>query len=163
MNQYTERFRISFLSGSIVLGLVLMALGAIMTALTVVFPVAHALSILIFVAGMGMVGVAVAGGLSSHRRRFQGRVIAEQNCRVVTRYAYDRSQELILDDWRLDEDDVTFCVKLWSVNRGVLEYECAREVWETCGEGLCGEAVTQGHWLSGFRPHVPGQPNINLR
>ena len=106
--------------------------------------------------GLLLLGFAVFTGLFASKMMNSGPRRLDQNARVVARYALGKNGDMAMSDYEWDEPGMRFFVRLSTSGGGNAEYECVRAVYEQCGEGMRGEAMFQGRWLGGFRPHIGG-------
>jgi len=106
------------------------------------------LGILCMLAGVGY-------GLWSHYNRNTGVRQTIPQFRILARYCYDRTQQLICEQWDIDvADRPRFYVRGVNPQGVVGEYECTMEVYYNAGEGMTGEAELQGKWLGRFVPYI---------
>ncbi|CAN5417010.1 hypothetical protein BH11ARM1_BH11ARM1_14950 [soil metagenome] len=83
-----------------------------------------------------------------------------ENFKVIARYAYDRNQNLVVDDQMIDYSaGVKFYVRGAAPSREHLEYQTTRDMWYQCGEGMFGEVELQGKWIGRFTPYI-GVPEV---
>ena len=147
-----DNTRERFLAGTIYTALVLIVVG-IFGLLLFIAPsmrVLYSLSIISIFAGIVLLGLAVFWGLWQVVNRHAGPEIAEYNCRVMARYGVNEQNDVVGADWVGDGEGIRTFVRVWSPTRGAQEFECAYPVWLQCGEGMLGQAITRGGWLSGF-------------
>jgi hypothetical protein len=116
------------------------------------------LGLVLGLAGLVLLGFAVFSGLFASKMQSSGPRRFDPNAKVVARYAMGKNGDMALSDWEWDYEGMRFFVRLSTSDRQAAEYECARPVFEQCGEGMVGEAMFQGKWLGGFRPHIGGTP-----
>ncbi len=119
-------------------------------------------------------GVVVLGGLVvlasllygvwNDRTSHRGTPRAVENARIVARYALTPDGVLHTEDWAIDGlDRVRFYVRLALPGEGAAEFEAARPVWDSAGEGMTGRAEIQGRWLGRFTPAFGvGAPGANV-
>jgi hypothetical protein len=104
---------------------------------------------------------ALVYGIREGRRVTSGRgAMVDPTARVLARYAYDKTGDMIVDDYLFDErDGLKFYVKLELTGGLVREFQCHRQVHGMCGEGMRGAATFDGKWLGSFvpliGPHAP--------
>jgi len=144
--QRTERL----FTGLILGGILLVVIGAIGYVVTGASPA----SIIIGTVGVLIAGLTVFAGVFKAANIFRGPERTEPNCRVMARYGVDALQNVVSHDWIGDGRDIRTYVRLYSPTKGAQEFECALPVWLQCGEGMLGQAVTTGHWLSAFYPQT---------
>ena len=113
------------------------------------------LTILGIVVGLGMMFGGVGYGLwSAARQRTGGRRLIA-HFRVLARYCYDRSQNLITAEYDIEvADRPRFYVRAVTPDGVVGEYETSEQVYFQAGEGMSGEAELQGQWLGRFTPYI---------
>lgn len=139
-------------------GLLLVSFCAVL-----IFVLPHPLLRVLFVLGI-LVGIvmllfAVFYGIAWEHSTKVGNPRTEKNCRVMARYGVNSQNEVLAANWAADYDDFRPHVRLYSPQRGAMEFECALPVWEQCGEGMLGDAVIQGRWLSSFSPAIGTPPS----
>lgn len=90
----------------------------------------------------------------SHNRASgpDGPMQPQQEGRVMARFAINGIGEMIFDNYDYDAEDARFYVKVQYLNGKRDEFECARPVFDQCGEGMRGLLTVQGSWLSMFTP-----------
>jgi len=107
------------------------------------------------VIGLLMMFVGIGYGLWSMSRAQKGPRRTVPNFRVLARYCYDRSQNLITADWEVEAADrPRFYVRGVLENGVVGEFETSVQVYFNAGEGMSGEAELQGQWLGRFVPYI---------
>ena len=109
--------------------------------------------------GLLVIGGILSGALSlyigfSHNRASgaDGPTRPQEEARVQTRFAINGIGEMIFDNYDYDAEDARFYVKGQYPNGRRDEFECARPVFDQCGEGMRGLITVQGSWLSMFVP-----------
>ena len=147
-----DQARERFLASLIFSAIVLIACGFVGLLLFIApsMRVLHSLSIVAVFLGIILLGVGVFWGLWQVVNRNAGPEIAEYNCRIMARYGVNEQNDVVSADWIGDSEGIRTFVRVWSPTRGAQEFECAYPVWLQCGEGMLGQAVTRGKWLSGF-------------
>lgn len=144
--------------GSLGCGGLLLVLGP-MLGIATKSPVPMALGFLLIGAGVLMVGGSLIYGLNRHGERFTGEQTRRSGVRILNKYVYDRDNNLLMDDYLIDTaDEPRFYVKIELAPGNSVEFETAREVFDSCGEGMRGEATFQGKWLSMFVGHIARPP-----
>lgn len=114
-------------------------------------PVVH----LVFVFGLLMMLGGIGYGLWTHHHRNRGARLTHEHARVLARYGYTRDWHMLTADWELEQaDDPRHYVKLRLPTGEVEEFECSPETFFHCGEGMEGEAQTEGKWLGRFVPYI---------
>lgn len=107
-----------------------------------------AIGVLTMFAGLGY-------GFYTMTKSRQGPRRVVPNFRVLARYCYDRSQNLITAEWDIEvADRPRFYVRGVMENGVVGEFETIAEVYFNAGEGMTGEAELQGQWLGRFVPYI---------
>jgi hypothetical protein len=106
--------------------------------------------------GLAITTAALLYGIREGRRLTSGKgAVTDPNAKVLARYAFERDGTMITEDWLFDErEDVKFFVKLQLTGGAIREFQCYREVYEMCGEGMNGAASFDGRWLGGFVPQM---------
>ncbi|MDR3692111.1 MAG: hypothetical protein P4L46_22210 [Fimbriimonas sp.] len=117
------------------------------------------LAILGIVVGVLMVGGGIGYGLWTAVSQNKGPRRTEPNFRVLARYCYDRSMNLITAEWDIDAADrPKFYVRGVFQDGSVCEFETTEQVYYQAGEGMTGEAEVQGKWLGRFVPYIGVPP-----
>jgi hypothetical protein len=96
-------------------------------------------------------------GFIVNKAQHSGREHKEPNCRIMARYGVKKNAEVVPSD-QIYYEDCTPYVRIFSIRRGAVELRCEIPVWEQCGEGMLGEAIIQGRWLSSFTPYIGAPP-----
>lgn len=156
MNQRLEEFNQKLIASLLAIGVGLFFLGCF--GLVFFFnPKTFYLAVLcviLAVGGVALVGASIFYGITVDQKTKVSAEVVEPNCRVMARYGVDDRNEIITADWAYDSEGFRPFVRIHCPTRGAMELECAMPVWEQCGEGMLGEAVIQGRWLSSFRSYV---------
>ncbi|MBX3118939.1 MAG: hypothetical protein KF784_07715 [Fimbriimonadaceae bacterium] len=108
--------------------------------------------------GLLSTGGALIYGLHKAKTPSSGKGIQQTDAhtRVVGKFAF-REGEMLTSDWQWEAyDDVEFYVKLQMSDQRIIEFRCAQETFDNCGDGLFGEAVYDGRWLGRFVAYVGG-------
>jgi hypothetical protein len=109
------------------------------------------------IGGLGVL-VSLSGvgyGLWIHRNRASGPRSVTPNVFVVARFAYTKEHQMLSETWMIEEaENPRFYVRLQVAPGQVGEFECPREVFWECGEGMSGEAEIQGRWVGRFTPYI---------
>ncbi len=117
------------------------------------------LTILGIVVGLVMMFSGLGFAFFTMSREKKGPRRTVSNFRVVARYCYDRTMQLITADWDIDvADRPKFYVRGMFEDGLVGEFETTLEVYYQAGEGMVGEAEVQGKWLGRFIPYI-GKPS----
>ena len=118
------------------------------------------LTILGIVVGLLMMFGGLGYAFWTMSREKHGPRRTEENFRVIARYCYDRTMQLITSEWDIEvADRPKFYVRGMFENGVVGEFETTIEVYYQAGEGMVGEAELQGKWLGRFVPYI-GDPSI---
>jgi len=113
------------------------------------------LTILGIAAGVLMMFAGIGYGFWSMAKSKSGPRQVVPNFRVLARYCYDRSQNLITAEWDIEvADRPRFYVRGVMENGVIGEFETTVEVYFNAGEGMVGEAELQGQWLGRFVPYI---------
>jgi uncharacterized damage-inducible protein DinB len=129
--------------------------GLFLYFLTLVFT-----SILLFgLAGLMVVGGILSAGLAlyigfAHNRDASsgGPAEPQEEGRIQARFAINQLGEMIFDNYDYDAEEARYYVRVLYLDGRRDEYECARPVFDQCGEGMRGLLTLQGKWLSMFTP-----------
>lgn len=100
-----------------------------------------------------MVSVAAIGSLEKRGVRK-----VDRNAKILARYAANRQGETLVLEWQFDDPHTKFFARVQLSDGSRVEFQCVREVFDQCGEGMTGEAQYQGRWLGYFRPYIGVQP-----
>lgn len=114
--------------------------------------------------GMAMMAVGVVFviwsivyGFNAAKAGKSKEIFRYPNCFVVSRFAVGPHGNDVFDVFDGPDEDVKYFVHLKMPDGKNEEYRCAYEVFLCCGEGMRGEAVAQGNWLSQFVAYIgPG-------
>ena len=107
-----------------------------------------AIGVLMMFGGVGYGFLAMANEKKGPRRTVS-------NFRVLARYCYDHSMQLITAEWDIDvADRPKFYVRGAFEDGQVGEFETSLEVYHQAGEGMTGDAELQGRWLGRFAPYI---------
>jgi hypothetical protein len=129
--------------------------GLFLYFLTLVFG-----SILLFgLAGLLIIGGILSAGLAlyigfAHNREAAGGGASQpqQEGRIQARFAINHLGEMIFDNLDYDAEEARYYVRVLYLDGRRDEFECARQVFDQCGEGMRGLLTLQGKWLSMFTP-----------
>ncbi|HVT12474.1 MAG TPA: hypothetical protein VHE55_09420 [Fimbriimonadaceae bacterium] len=105
-----------------------------------------------------LLGIVLAGagayiGFSHNRGMTTGATRRpEEEGRVVARFAINEIGEMIFDNFDYDAEEARFYVRVQFLDRRREEFECARPVFDQCGEGMRGMITMQGSWMLSFVP-----------
>ncbi len=115
------------------------------------------LGMLMMAAGVVLVVWAIVYGLNAAKSGKSKQIFRYPNCFVVSRFAVGPHGNDVFDVFDGPDDDLKYYVHLKMPDGKNEEYRCVYEVFLCCGEGMRGEAVAQGSWLSQFVPYIgPG-------
>lgn len=114
----------------------------------------------LIVSGPGSIIVSLAYGFWTVFRENSGPMVKEKNCRIMARYGFDANHVMVTDEFDLGQPGIKFYVKMWSPTRGAVEYQTTEQVFWMCGEGMTGEATSQGKWLGQFTPFIGVGPAV---
>ncbi len=158
MNQRSEEFNQKLITFGLIGGVILMLFGIIGMAMffspgTVFLAI---FCFLMVIGGGGLIGGSIFYGIALDKSSKSGPEVVEPNCRIMARYGVNAQNEIMSSDWANDSECFKPHVRLHSPTRGAMEFQCAFPVWDQCGEGMIGEAVIQGRWLSSFKPYMSG-------
>jgi len=134
-------------------GGVCFALGVFLTFFGVFFGTAM-LSTGVFLCFLGicLAGGALLIGFGHIRAGSAKGEPVQQECRIMARYAINEIGEMIFDNFDYDAEVAKYYVRIQFLGGKRDELECARPVFDLCGEGMRGLAMVQGSWLSQFVP-----------
>ncbi|MEA2551988.1 MAG: hypothetical protein QOJ65_164 [Fimbriimonadaceae bacterium] len=108
--------------------------------------------------GLGLLTFTMVSAAAIGTSEKRGIRKVEPRAKVLARYATNRQGETAVLDWDLVDPDLRFYVRMELSDGNKAEFQCVREVFDQCGEGMRGEAQYQGRWLGAFRPYIGGQP-----
>lgn len=117
-----------------------------------------ALGAILFFSGLGLLTFTVISAAAYSRTDKTGRRQVDTRAKVIARYATNREGESLMFDDDMDDPGTRFYARLMLTDGTRAEFQCAREVYSQCGEGMTGEAHFQGRWLGAFRPYIGIQP-----
>jgi len=113
------------------------------------------LTILGIVVGLLMMFGGLGYGFWTMSTEKSGQRKTISNFRVLARYCYDRTQQLLTSDVDIEiADRPRFYVRGVQPDGVVGEFETTIEVYYQAGEGMYGEAELQGKWLGRFVPYI---------
>jgi len=84
----------------------------------------------------------------------------DPNSRVLAKYGVDSEGQTLTLEWDFPDPKTRFFVRMELSNGSRVEFQCVREVFDQCGEGMRGESHYQGRWLGLFRPYIGMQPIV---
>jgi hypothetical protein len=106
----------------------------------------------VFVGGVIALALSLGTGLKRTRTSFDGPPSSYQDVKIVLRSAYDDRAQIVLSEFDMEQLDCRFYVKVELTPGNRIEFECARETFFTCGEGMRGDVSVRGKWLGQFIP-----------
>jgi hypothetical protein len=116
------------------------------------------LMIVMIAAGALLMFIGLGYGVMVIRGEKKGPRTVVEHFQVLARYAYD-GQEMLNEPWQIESaEKPRFYVRGGRMHSPVTEYECSEAVYWSAGEGMVGEAETQGKWLGRFTPYVGDAP-----
>ena len=110
-------------------------------------------AILMFI-GVILIAWAIVYGILAAKSGRSKQIFRYPNCFVVSRFAVNSAGIDVYDAYDGPDDDLKYYVQLKLPDGKNEEYRCAYEVFLCAGEGMRGEAVAQGSWLSQFVPYI---------
>jgi len=115
------------------------------------------LGLIMMVIGGILLVWAIVYGLMAAKAGKNKQIFRYPNCFVVSRFAVSPTGDNVYDFFDGPDEDLKYYVHLKMPDGKNEEYRCFYEVFMFCGEGMRGEAVAQGNWLSQFVPYIgPG-------
>lgn len=115
------------------------------------------LGVVIIVVGLALSGLGFALGFRGARQATVPKQAPMRltDVRVTTRFAEIPGIGMWFQDFdTLDDPKMRFLVQIELPTGDIREFQCAQAVCEQCGEGMVGEAVVQGGWMSSFQPYT---------
>lgn len=73
-----------------------------------------------------------------------------QNVKVMSRYALNDAGEMVFSNFEYEAGGGKMYVQLMMPNQENLEFQTSWGVFLACGEGMTGNAIVQGDWLTSF-------------
>lgn len=111
----------------------------------------------IMVLGVLLLAAAIVYGLIAGKMGKSRHLYRYPNCQVLSRFAVSPTGDYVDDVFDGPDEDLKYYVQLKMPDGKNEEFQCAYDVFLCCGEGMRGEAVAQGAWLSQFVPYIgPG-------
>ena len=116
------------------------------------------LGCILFFGGLGLLtftvlSIAAIGGMEKRGARQ-----TDRRAKVLARYATNKQGETAVLESDFDYLDLKFYALVLLSDGTRAEFQCVREVFDQCGEGMTGEAQFQGRWLGAFQPYIGVQP-----
>ncbi len=102
--------------------------------------------------GLGIGGLAI--GFGHNTSQASGQETIQQEGRVLARYAINDIGEMIFDNFDYDAEEAKYYIRVQFLGGKRDEFECARPVFDQCGEGMRGLVTVQGSWVAQFVPLV---------
>lgn len=86
----------------------------------------------------------------------KGHVETHEYCKVIARFAIDRTGQMLHEWWDLeDTDGLKYYVKLQVPGKPeIVEFECDVPVFHAAAEGSSGQATFQGRWLGRYVVYI---------
>lgn len=105
-------------------------------------------------------GVILWGLFFGEKHSASQKLYKVPDVRVVARFAISEIGETLFSEGDIDFDNPKTkpLVKLQYANGEVHEFACHPAVWRQAGEGMTGNAIIQGGWLSAFQHQTPSSP-----
>ena len=119
-------------------------------------------SLLLLPAGLVLIGVGIATGWGSAFGDPRKRPIQQASgVYVIAKVIVDDQAQPVMEPSVYSPDELKFLVQFRFQNGRSVEFETSPEVFDEVGEGMYGDIVHQGKWLSRFqfRPK-PGHQEI---
>ena len=109
--------------------------------------------------GIALLTFVIVSGTTLGATEKRGIRKTDPQTRVVARYAVDSKGDTLTLEYEYPDPKTRFFVRMQLGNGSKVEFQCVREVFDQCGEGMRGESQYQGRWLGMFRPYI-GMPQI---
>jgi hypothetical protein len=109
--------------------------------------------------GLGLLTFVIVSGTTLGATEKRGIRKIDPHTRVVARYATNSQGETLTLETDYPDPKTKFYVRMQLGNGNKVEFQCVKEVFDQCGEGMRGESQYQGRWLGLFRPYI-GMPQI---
>jgi hypothetical protein len=116
------------------------------------------LGAILFFGGLALLVFAMISAFAVGNADKTGPRKVDQRAKIIARYAMNKQGETVSSDYELDDPDTRFFARIILTDGTRTEFQCVREVYFACGEGMTGEAHFQGRWLGAFRPYIGIQP-----
>jgi hypothetical protein len=110
--------------------------------------------ILMMICGIGTLIWGLILGILASKTGISRKEFRYPNCSVIIKFAINTAGEQVYDVYEGEDPDYKYYVQLQLPNGRKEEFRCAYPVFLNCGEGMKGEAVAQGNWLSQFIAYV---------
>jgi hypothetical protein len=109
--------------------------------------------------GLGLFTFLMVSGTTLGITEKRGLRKTDAQARVVARYATNSQGDTLALEWDFPDPKTQFYVRMQLGNGNKVEFQCVREVFDQCGEGMRGEAHYQGRWLGMFKPYIGMPPS----
>lgn len=140
-------------SGLILAGICVMVGSVFLFALGIFFGAAAAwiLGLLGFPVGLVLTIMGLASGWGeAFGDPSKKPVTRANNAYVIAKVVADKKANPVIDPEFHDPSELRYLVQMEVPARGKIEFETASEVFNLIGEGMSGDIVYQGRWLSQF-------------
>jgi len=108
--------------------------------------------------GIALLTFTMISGAAVGATEIKGPRQVDPNTRVIARYAVNRQGETLTLEDDFPDPKTKFYVRLQLGDGNRAEFQCVKEVYDQCGEGMRGESHFQGRWLGMFRPYIGTPP-----
>lgn len=112
------------------------------------------LGAILFFGGLALLVFTMISAFAVSRADKTGPRRVDQRAKVIARYALNKRGDTVVSDDEMDEPEIRFFARIILTDGTRAEFQCVREVFFECGEGMTGEAHFQGRWLGAFRPYI---------
>jgi hypothetical protein len=110
--------------------------------------------------GIGLLTFVMISGATLGVTEKRGVRQMDPHTRVLARYATNAQGEMLILDYDFPDPKTKLYVRMELGDGTTVEFQCVKEVFDQCGEGMRGESHFQGRWLGLFRPYIGVQPPI---
>lgn len=130
------------------------AVGLLFTFLAFVMQsvILFAMGPFLMLVGVALVAGAISLGFGHNRKLNTGAPRPQEEGRITARFAINQIGEMIFDNFDYDAEEAKFYVRVQFLDSRREEFECARPVFDQCGEGMRGMITMQGSWMLSFVP-----------
>lgn len=111
-----------------------------------------------FFGGIALLLFTMVSGAAIGKTENRGVRKVDQRAKVLARYVVDKAGETVVLESDFVDAGFRYYARLLLSDGTRAEFQCVREVFFQCGEGMTGEAHFQGRWLGNFRPYIGIQP-----
>ena len=122
--------------------------------------VVAALGILSLTGGLALFAFLMFSGAAIGATEKRGIRKKDLQTRVLAKYACNARGETLPLEWDFFDPGTKFFVRMELGDGNRVEFQCVKEVFDQCGEGMRGESHYQGRWLGMFRPYIGVQPIV---